>query len=616
MAEKEPGAILGTAEVPKVETPEISSLRQTIETMQAELEKAQKELALAEHLRDQETAFGKHDVTAPNEGEDSYRSYLDQRPASAADDTELAGQDYYDQKYDLVNKGEHEPVDYEDMGVMQLAKEAVRVRQLNDVAGEKEVREALAHHLTMDAMKDDSETSDQAQKRYNEELARFDSLVARFESRGNPQPPHAGEAHAKPNGEGEPSARTETKDQDDQADKTDTSADSKVVIDTVAAPGAKPAPGKEMVLRADIDKVNDKVEAAVTPPPTFGGYFKDMPVSVADVTPHPTDSSKDMLTVVGEDGRVRRIPAADFTSQPVVAKADTAPAALQPEKTPGNGFTVSALGLEGDNRQPGKELVPFQGEAGADLQDTKVANQEPQSRLGKIKAFLSGELSKVKNSESVTKVTAWLGGERSKMQEYGGKAYWAAKWERAQQGLNAGKERMLNWRVKETMSEDEKERTRKQNRWAYIGGAAALTVVGIGAAMGINELMDHTQAVPDANGAIGFQPDAEPSPSAAPEVPTEPHKVEDLPIVGDPSMEDVQIPDINPEAFNIQEGSGMGGEALLKSLDIEPSQWYTVEEHLLDQFPQNFYRTDDGHVGIYAGQLPQGAQDIISSLKR
>lgn len=56
---------------------------------------------------------------------------------------------------------------------------------------------------------------------------------------------------------------------------------------------------------------------------------------------------------------------------------------------------------------------------------------------------------------------------------------------------------------------------------------------------------------------------------------------------------------VSPEqlaAFDIPRGSG--GEALMNRLGVDPKQWYTFEDELLQKFPNDFYRMSDGHVGL------------------
>jgi len=175
-----------------------------LEKERARLASERAKLEHKENVLNREELFGKYDEGAiPAEGEMTYQQYLEQRPAEGvvrdgdgfrdAQSGKFAEaksyeaqkgdiQDHYDQVGGLVNKGEYQPPDYENMGVVQLAKEASKARALGDRAGEQDVRAAVEHHLTIDAMKDDSETPEEAQARYESELARYDSLVERFEN--------------------------------------------------------------------------------------------------------------------------------------------------------------------------------------------------------------------------------------------------------------------------------------------------------------------------------------------------------------------------------------------------------------------------------------------------
>ena len=129
----------------------------------------------------QKEAFGKFDVAVPNSGEDTYQSYLDQRPSESivlnsadkpvgAETNRFASkeayeaqnsstQDYYDKLGGVAAKQEQfTPPTYEEMGLLQLAKEASKARQLGDPAEEATIRAALENHLAGDALKDDTET--------------------------------------------------------------------------------------------------------------------------------------------------------------------------------------------------------------------------------------------------------------------------------------------------------------------------------------------------------------------------------------------------------------------------------------------------------------------------
>ncbi len=272
----------------------------------------------AQFLADQLEAFGAFDTTVPNEGEVNYQQYLDQRPADgvvrdgegyrdtqsgqfASEATYEAQngttQDYYDQKGGMVNTAEYQPPNYEEMGVLQLAKEAAKARQLGDRATEEEVRAAVEHYLTADAMKDDSESPEEAQARFESELNRYDQLVDRFLGRGAAQ--HAGESHSPKPGEGDTSERT-------AANETDAESEATTVqpVDTLEdIELGNPTPVDtldDLTLVDATEAESEKVEP--------GGYYNGKKVSVTNVVPHPSgDTSKDTLTVQDEDGNITTI---------------------------------------------------------------------------------------------------------------------------------------------------------------------------------------------------------------------------------------------------------------------------------------------------------------------
>lgn len=238
--------------------------RDVVVKLQQQLERAQQDVARKE-------VFGKYDVTVPGEGELNYQEYLEKRPAegvvrdggdfrdaqsgrySSAESYEaqrVSSQDYYDKIGGLVNKAEYQPPDYESMGVLQLAKETAKARRLGDRAEEAQILEAVHHYLTADAMKDDTESPEQAQARFDADVARYDSLVSRFLGRPDVHAQQAGQAHAEPSGEGEPSARVVSQGSDAEP-VVSTGADDKGDIDKVGTPEpiAEPKePGKDLEL--------------------------------------------------------------------------------------------------------------------------------------------------------------------------------------------------------------------------------------------------------------------------------------------------------------------------------------------------------------------------------
>lgn len=65
-------------------------------------------------------------------------------------------------------------------------------------------------------------------------------------------------------------------------------------------------------------------------------------------------------------------------------------------------------------------------------------------------------------------------------------------------------------------------------------------------------------------------------------------------------------------AFTIPKGSG--GEALMGRLGVDKSNWYRIQDEILDKFPKTFYRRETGDAGIStSGKLPRDVQEFISS---
>lgn len=506
-----------------------------LEKERARLASERSRLERQEEVLNREELFGKYDEgVTPAEGELTYQDYLEQRPSEGVvrdgegfRDAQSGAfakkelyeaqqgniQDHYDQVGGLVNTGEYQPPNYDDMGVAQLAKEASKMRALGDTAGEGDVRAAVEHYLTMDAMKDDSESPEQAQARYEADLAQYDSLVEAFEK-----------------------------------------------LRGVVAPAEAP----------DVDGAEEQIEEA----------------AYEAIESDPTSPTN--------------IPSNEFV---MLGSPDAESAALVPvEATPSEEASADADSKsESDaaNIAEGKELVVVENE---ELDEVDPAE-------GKELTIFDGELAK--EPSRVERVKSWFKRERKSYQEYGGMAYWGERWSRANKGL---RDRTLDYGITEETGDEEREQKRKRNRVVIIAGVAALGVV---AATAIGLGLHDGSGAEAATGNVGFDqvaPVAEvPTVDVAPLSP-----VDILPLdVGDGTLgaESIpHLPELPVEGFNIS--AGQGGEALFTNLGIDPSKWYANENSLLSQFPTEFYRLSDGHVGIAnPGMLSQGAQDYIATLK-
>lgn len=207
------------------------------------------------------------------------------------------------------------------------------------------------------------------------------------------------------------------------------------------------------------------------------------------------------------------------------------------------------------------------------------------------------------------RVKGWIKKQLKDIQRFGGAAYWAEKFGRAMGGAF---DATLNMGVKETMTPEEQDKVRKRNRRVLqvgLGVVAAAALYKIG-----ESIHDSVSASGDVVDPSNLTPTHFPSPETT--------GIEDASSVVDqvsnPPFYDmdsegtlsVETPSIPVEAFNIP--SGGGGEQLMRQLGVDPQKWYSIENSLLERFPNDFYRMNDGHVGLMRpGMLPQPVQEAI-----
>lgn len=564
MAEQEPGF-----------QPQPKDERDVAAKLKRQYEKAQFDA-------DQKEEFGKFDVTTPNKGEDTYQSYLDQRPADGIlrdgegyRDTQtgrFAGeqaytaqvgdtQAYYDRVGGIENNGEYTAPDYEQMGVMQLAKAAAEARLLGDKAEETTIREALEHYLTADIMKDDTESPEQAQARYDAEVERYEALVEQIIDR---------------NGRG--SSHTESPSEPVEAANVGSSEPAAAQATNETTPPAAKEATKAPVEEDENEEYDDKAEAAEQPatdtPTEPGAYHEGKKISVARVEEDESgDKTKDRLTIIDEDGNQKIILARD----------------VQYVK----GLQVENKAAE---KTPGKEVELYRPER----KEIVAVEQE--------------------------KARSWWQKAGDSIRMKAGEAYWKAQWAFDNYVMQPA-QRLIDYKVEDSMSDEEKEKQRRKNRYAVIGTTAAIgLVIGGGILLGqVDHLHGATEAATTltgagseastgavdgaGNGLLSFELPTNTDTSTA-------EGVKQLPIVGAENAESEVIDSVDPSTIDFEVGKGEGGEALFERLHIDPEKWYSVERTLYTQFPDHFYEMPDGHIGILnSGDLPTGADAIINSLR-
>ncbi|MGV9002344.1 MAG: hypothetical protein ACOH18_05320 [Candidatus Saccharimonadaceae bacterium] len=588
MAEQEPTL----ARAPQDERDEVARLQQALENAQHDV--AQKE------------SFGKYDVTVPNEGEQTYQTYLEQRPVEVIHDgkrpieaesrrfasTEVYEaqnantQDYYDQKGGLVNKGEYQPPNYEKMGVLQLAKEAAKARKLGDRLEEETITRAAEQYLKTDAMKDTSESTEEALARYNSEFDRYNNLIERFLGRPDANRQQSDEAHAEPNGEGSRSQRStgESGDEPDaepveaeEPKESGTYYDGKKVSIAQSFTNFDPENRDRVVLRVVDDEGNvyDVGEDEVK-------YHKGSSVT-KEGEPTGTPETPEVTPAVTPEATTGEAP----TPEPTTPEAST-PEPITPEI-----LTVDTLpSAEGKElelyRTEGKELVPYGPE------------QEQASRKWWQKV---GDY--IRPRAGIT-------------------AFWAAEFGAHTQGLRSW---WVDRGVEDSMSPDEQEKKRQRNRKAALFGggaiaAAAALVGGVliakglssgGSGNGANHLND-ASSVGLGEHSTGFDnlhPGMQHAASQANE------GVTNLPFDtgSGPGVESIaNAPAAAQELFTVSPNEG--GLQLFKNLGLDSTVWYDNARTLLEQFPENFYAKGVSEVGLRPGPLVQGAQDFINVLRQ
>ncbi len=602
--------------------------------------KLQRELEKAQFDAQQKEEFGKYDVTVPGKGEGNYQEYIDSRPNDGivrngdvyqyADTGKFAGEAAYtaqngtaEDHYDKVEKvsinGEH----YKEMGVMQLAKEAAIARKDGNKAREGLIFEALEHHLTMDAMKDDSESPAEAQARYESEVQRYEDLVLKFAagetSKVEPFPPAnaeaqqpAGEANASANPNTDPSTQ-ETAPAASEA----TLSGEKVTIDNVFV-----SPDGQKVVQIT------------------GEDGKKQYVAESDLNFSAPDTSKENpLAPIVKDMATQRMKAKLQGGDSGEDEGDEEADPATPNKpVVGAAFAVGSDGTAtildpaikaAATREPSAFAVNSQGEVEVldDELKAQTANVEADPRVEQERE--AARLAAEQERKFGERVKNWFQKEGKKLQEFGGSVYIGKLFKNGMDGVKNGANRMLEWRIKEDMSPEEKDKIRKQNRYGAIafGAAAAALTIGLFAANGMNanesgvepgalptpeptETVDpNLQDILNPGGAAGG--DTEPNFGPGMTIPDW-----DGPIGGGEAAPEVAAPEVvvPNEAFNIPAGGG--GEQLFGDLGIDTSKWYANENTLLANFPNDFYRMESGHVGISRpGFLSQGAQDAINALK-
>lgn len=616
--------------------------------------KLQRDLEKAQFDAQQKEVFGKYDVTVPQEGEGNYQEYINshsgdgiirngdvfQNAATGKFSSEAAyaaqngtTEDHYDKAEKVTFNGDQ----YKEMGVMQLAKEAAIARKDGNSAREGLITEALEHHLTMDAMKDDSESPAEAQARYESEIMRYEELVVKFSAGETSKiPPFPGDLEAAKATTSEAQDTTQGAEAPKDGTEAAAAGEAEPKLDTteVTLNGEKVSIG-DVFENPDGQRVVEIVAEDGTKKLVYESDLVFSEAAAADSA----DKAGNDATEAKNEAAATDTAEPNGDAAPAGTEVDTKEATNKDEKAEpyrGPAFAVNGNGTAtildpnikaAATREPSAFAVDSKGEVEV-LDDelkaqTKDIEADPRVEQEREAARLQAE----KDQKLTERVKNWFQKEGKKFQEFGGKAYMAGLFEAGARGVKTGVNRMLEWRVKEDMTPEEKDKIRKQNRYGAIafGAAAAALTIGLLAANGMNsdgggaevptptptETVDPgLQDILNPGGAAGGESQTGSGPGNL--IPDWDGPVGGGEVTPDvPATPEVVVPN---EAFNIP--SGGGGEALFGDLNIDTTKWYDNEDALLANFPNELYRMDSGHVGISRpGLLSQGLQDAINALK-
>lgn len=173
--------------------------------------------------------------------------------------------------------------------------------------------------------------------------------------------------------------------------------------------------------------------------------------------------------------------------------------------------------------------------------------------------------------------------------------------------------------VKDTMTDEEKEKKRNGNRaiWMY-GHFGIALAAGIAAGLGIHQALDNAnaqtaEAFTDGTGELPH-PVAESDPvvlgTATGSINGEAAQTE---VVEPEPVAPVEAPTFGPEYFKIPPGGG--GEALMNRLGIPVEEWYKHQAEWAAKYPNELYQMSSGNYGFTRpGTLSAAFQADINSL--
>lgn len=265
---------------------------------------------------------------------------------------------------------------------------------------------------------------------------------------------------------------------------------------------------------------------------------------------------------------------------------------------------------EGAEALEGESLEEYEARnGGAEKTETPPSNVHVPNYPGQEVELYKGERDE-RAPGFFEKVKSWWGEKVAFAKVAFDPRMWAHAWHMRQDSF-------IERGVKDTMTDDEKEKKRNNNRaiWMY-GHFGVVLAAGIAAGMGIHQAIDNANAqtvgLTDGVGELP-QPVTESDPVVLGTATGSINGETAQPEVVEPEVAPVEAPAFGPEYFKIPPGGG--GEALMNRLGIPAEEWYKHQAEWAAKYPNELYQMSSGNYGFTRpGTLSAAFQADINSL--
>lgn len=620
------------------------------ERRRQELDESRRKLEYDEGILDQREAFGVYDnhggADIP-EGELTWGQYIENRPKEGvirdernggfrdAESGQFASKEDYESGLERDDSGTvevQEAVNYSDMSSSALVKEALLARKRGDTADEKEILDIVSERLTHEIsnnledykikLEESNEKAEAMERRLEEEMGVFRARIDKLEamaypkSNNNESDPANNEPAPKPQ-ELEPPVPEDPEQEGLAPEKiaiveTYTGDNSgKVIVEFVDNEGHIGYTSKEdFDLRTGVVSIGNETLSGTDSPESNGvGLTKEQLrmqaerrelylKKIEETNPDRADFLRSIIN------KMEAIEAESGVLFKDITHFNDFNRFSQKDDDFGTGHSEGfdrggKVRVEGDENAWTFIGIDSEGKAVLARNDEHNMPERAKFDVFAVKAEVDhddGEESGEVEKDFKAKFGKWWGNNKKYFQT----SYWSAKATVAMQNMGG---------EGDSENDSENESRRRERNASIAKGAAILGVVALGAYL-MNKY--GTDSI-DASSLGDTGPDAS--------LNVDPSSLgggESIVDVSDNGVAEVisQSPDVYIDNPIYEVPSGSGGEALFQRMNLNPTDWYGVQEQLLTNFPSDFYRMDSGNVGLsHSGWLSEEARTFLENYK-